>query len=128
MSTTKTYNRYSVCSVIYGQDTCCSQICLTSIKIQNKTKWLEMHISRREIGKREIRDREISRGKWGTEKNRKIGKKLPFFGAKLAQKTWNLNYKMLPNFAYGGVWNNHQTHLIEICISIWILINVWLDS
>ena len=46
-----------------------------------------MHISRRETGKREMRDREISCGKWETGKNREIGKKLDYFSAENEPKT-----------------------------------------
>ena len=38
-----------------------------------------MHIFRREIGKREMRDREISRGKWGAGKIRENREKMANF-------------------------------------------------
>ena len=46
-----------------------------------------MHISRPEIEKREIADREISREKWGIEKSRKKLRKINLFDGKNPKKS-----------------------------------------
>ena len=59
-----------------------------------------MHISRREIEKREIGDREISRENWGIEKSRKNEKNQQKTPKKIAISTPISRNKMLKVNAY----------------------------